>query len=562
MVVKPKVNFIHQPNIYSQDYKMVRFSWPEPLTDIDLSSGIEFFLKSGLTGSIKVDDQEYQLSSGNEDFRIEWIILITLVLKKLQIEISQSYLSEDGFVMALPYPRFLPKTFIQIVELAEKALAGQVVKKDLQQVSRVFSEEKDLIGIVEFYQRLEKQRIPFYHISNRPLIGKNNYQIGQGMKAKRMVGAGLPSSKRTLELSRDKNKFKKFAIKYGFPVAKGGLINKTADFDTIIKDIGFPMIVKPISGSLGRGISPRIDKPSELDQALKKNNHNMLVEQFVQGKDYRILCLAGKVRAVAEREPASVTGDGKQTVEQLLKTENEKRINYQIKPYYGSDKLLQDQELDWQAVPIKDQQVFLRYNANLSTGGRAIDRTDAIHPQVQAKVEELVKEVNCQVAGVDLITEDISKPLTESSAFIEINSSPGLSMHYGPDEGKARDLTKDILKIVDPKEDFNIKNILIYNQPDLVKELKGKLPENVSLGSNQKELITDLRTKSAIYDLDEEKIQSQGLYASQYDLLFIGKSDLESKTELIELLKLVSKEQITDLGINKVLSEIANVLDN
>jgi len=562
MVVKPRINFIHQPNIYSLDHKMVRFSWPEPLTDIDLSSAIEFFSKNISTGSIKVDDQEYKLNSSNEDYKIEWLILVTLILKKLQINVNQGYLIKNGFILALPYPRFLPQTFKQIVKLVEKALANQIVKKDLQKVSKVFSEEKDLIGIVEFYQRLEKLKIPFYHISNRPLIGKNNYQVGQGAKAKRMVGAGLPSSKKTLELSRDKNKFKEYAIKYGFPVAKGSLINKATELGIIIKEIGFPMIIKPVSGSLGKGISPRIDNITEFEQVLAKARQNMLVEQFVEGKDYRVLCLAGKVKAVAEREPASIIGDGRHTVKQLLEIENQERKSYRIKPYQGSDKLLKEQDLGWEVKPAQDQKVFLRYNANLSTGGKAIDKTDLIHPQVKAKVEELVKGINCSVAGIDLITEDISKPLTSKSAFIEINSSPGLSMHYTPDQGKARDLTQDIINIVNPKKDFQIKNIIIFNQPELVKKLTENLPKNVSLSSNQQELITDLRTQNAIYNLDEQIIRNQGLYASEYDLLVISKSDLASKTDSIKLLKSISKKQITDLEINRVLLQIINILDN
>ena len=167
----------------------------------------------------------------------------------------------------------------------------------------------------------------------------------------------------------------------------------------------------------------------------------MLVEQFAPGNDYRLLVVGGKLVAAARREPAQVVGDGVHTIAELVEIVN-------MDPRRGEDhatslsKIQLDADLAGRAGrpgldapldPPAGQRVLIRRNANLSTGGTAIDVTDRVHPEVAARAIEAAQVVGLDIAGVDVVATDISRPLEEQGGVIvEVNAAPGCGCTWSP----------------------------------------------------------------------------------------------------------------------------------
>jgi cyanophycin synthetase len=185
----------------------------------------------------------------------------------------------------------------------------------------------------------------------------------------------------------------------------------------------------------------------------------MVVERFVEGRDHRVLVVNGKVVAVAERVPAHVTGDGISSIRDLVEQVNR---DPRRGPGHGTvltalpldqptEGVLARQGLALDSVPVAGQRVFLRATANLSTGGTSIDRTDEIHPDNVTACEMAAGVVGLDIAGLDVLTPDISVPFEENGAvIIEINAAPGIRMHEHPSEGRPRHVAAAILDMLFP----------------------------------------------------------------------------------------------------------------
>jgi D-alanine-D-alanine ligase-like ATP-grasp enzyme len=202
------------------------------------------------------------------------------------------------------------------------------------------------------------------------------------------------------------------------------------------RKIGFPVILKPNSGSQGVGVS-LVHNKREFYKAVRsvfKHDRIVLVQQPVCGADYRLVVLDKKVISAYERIPLNVVGDGKSTIGRLLKIKQKHFVassrDTQIKtddPRIAT-KLLH-QGLSFRSVPTKGQKVYLLDNANLSTGGDSVDVTEKVHPDFRKLAVKLTRDMGLRLCGVDLMIDgDISQ---KPSAFwvLEINSAPGLD-HY------------------------------------------------------------------------------------------------------------------------------------
>jgi D-alanine-D-alanine ligase-like ATP-grasp enzyme len=207
--------------------------------------------------------------------------------------------------------------------------------------------------------------------------------------------------------------------------------------------IGFPVIVKPNSGSQGVGVS-LVHNRREFYTAVRfvfNGDRIVLVQQPVHGTDYRLVVLDREVISAYERIPLNVIGDGKSTIGQLLKIKQKQFVassrDTQIKtddPRIASK--LSHQGLSFRSVPTRGQKVYLLDNANLSTGGDAVDVTGKVHPAFKKLAVKLTRDMGLRLCGVDLMVQgDISqKPMIYW--VLEINSAPGLD-HYAK-MGKAQ----------------------------------------------------------------------------------------------------------------------------
>jgi cyanophycin synthetase len=305
----------------------------------------------------------------------------------------------------------------------------------------------------------ETKDIPWLQLSTRAMI-----QLGYGRYQQR-VQATLSSKTSILavELASDKEGTKQILRDAGIPVPRGTVIYYQDELEEAINDVGgFPIVVKPLDGNHGRGITIDINSheaAEEAYEAAREVSSGVIVERFYKGRDHRVLMVNGRLVAVAERVPAHVVGDGHSTIEQLIEITNQDPRRGD-----GHDNLLTRITVDrttWQlldrkgytldTVLPKGEMCYLRSTANLSTGGIAIDRTDEIHPDNVWIAQRIAKTIGLDIAGIDVVTTDISKPLREvDGVIVEVNAAPGLRMHVCPSEGIARNVAEPILEMLFP----------------------------------------------------------------------------------------------------------------
>ncbi len=201
------------------------------------------------------------------------------------------------------------------------------------------------------------------------------------------------------------------------------------------KEIGFPVIVKPLNLSQGKLVTKVFEETEYYDVARKilLINSGLIVEKFYSGNDYRIVVLENEVIAAYQRIPLYVVGDGKSSILELIHQKQENFIKngrknvINVNDFRISQKL-QRQNLNFNSILSENALIYLLDNANLSCGGEAIDLTESIHPDFQKLAINVTRDMGLKLAGVDIITNDITATLADYT-IIEINSSPGL-YHY------------------------------------------------------------------------------------------------------------------------------------
>ncbi|WP_448600394.1 cyanophycin synthetase [Thermoleptolyngbya sp.] len=307
----------------------------------------------------------------------------------------------------------------------------------------------------------EARGIPWMPLSTRSLI-----QLGYGEHQKR-IQASLSSGTSILgvELASDKEGTKRLLAEAGVPVPRGTTIYYLDELEQAIEDVGgFPIVIKPLDGNHGRGITIDINSMAEAEEAYDaaqaaSKSHAVIVERFYRGRDHRILLVGGKVVAVAERVPAHVVGNGRSTIAELVDETNRDprrgtghdNVLTQIELDRAAFQMLERQGYDLDTVLPMGQVCYLKATANLSTGGIAIDRTDDIHPENRWIAERAAKIIGLDIAGLDVVTPDITKPMREvDGVIVEVNAAPGLRMHFSPSEGTPRNVGEAIIDMLFP----------------------------------------------------------------------------------------------------------------
>src|SRR5215207_5929518 len=303
-----------------------------------------------------------------------------------------------------------------------------------------------------------RRGIPVRRLNSRSLV-----QLGLGRNLRRIQATLTDhTSAIAIEIAQDKDDTKRVLGTIGLPVPHGDVATTADEAVGLAQEIGFPVILKPLDLSHGRGISPRLTTEDAVRDAwtrASEYSERLIVEQFAEGRDHRVLVIGGKVVAVAERVPAHINGDGTHTVRQLIDLANEDprrgvghtRVLTRLACDETTVEYLSRSDLTLDSVPAKDQLVFLRATANLSTGGTSIDRTDEIHPSNVTACEMAAGVVGLDIAGIDVITPDISVPFRENgAAIIEVNAAPGVRMHTHPTEGEPRNIGAPVIDMLYP----------------------------------------------------------------------------------------------------------------
>jgi len=307
-------------------------------------------------------------------------------------------------------------------------------------------------------------------IPSRRLTEGSLVRLGFGVKQRRIIAAETDRTGAVAEsIAQDKELTRTLLAEAGIPVPEGRPVSDAADAWIAAEEIGAPVVVKPRYGNQGRGVSVSLSTREEVEQAwhvAREQDAAVVVERFVSGDDYRLLVVGGAVVAAARRHPPTVTGTGQATVQQLVDQLNEdpRRCGDHagaLSPVVIDEvamAVLAEQELFLESIPAADRVVLLRQNANLSTGGSAQDVTDSVHPEVAARAVEAARIIGLDVAGIDVVTADISQPLeSQRGVVIEVNAGPGLRMHLEPTVGTPRNVGAAIVDMIfAPEEDGRI----------------------------------------------------------------------------------------------------------
>jgi cyanophycin synthetase len=288
-------------------------------------------------------------------------------------------------------------------------------------------------------------------------------QLGLG-KSLRRVQATITdfTSSIGVDIAQNKDDTKRVLRNIGLPVPEGATARTPEGAVEIANEIGYPVIAKPLDASHGRGISGRLTSDDEVREAFEiaiRYNHRVVIEKYAEGNDHRILVVDGKFVACAERRPAQVVGDGRSTIRELIMQANadprrgkgHRNVLTQLPDDQTTEDYLATCGFTFDSIPAADEVVMLRGTANLSTGGTAIDRTEEIHPDNITACEMAAGVVGLDIAGIDIVTPDISVPLRENGAvIIEVNAGPGVRMHTNPTEGEPRNVAAPILDMLFP----------------------------------------------------------------------------------------------------------------
>jgi cyanophycin synthetase len=283
----------------------------------------------------------------------------------------------------------------------------------------------------------------------------NLVQLGYGSAQRRIWTAETDSTSAVAEsIAHDKELTRQLLTSVGVPIPSGRAVTSPADAWEAAQELGVPVVVKPQNGNKGRGVSIRLEDRASVEAAYtiaekQEDASGVVVERFIPGRPFRVLVVGEKAVAASGGQPHQLIGDGVHTVDELAALANQDPQRgddsaQPLMPFVMDDIALENlrrQGLTRSSVPAAGAAAVLHHNGDLT-----VDETDRMHPEVAAHCVLAVRTVGLDVAGIDLIAEDIGKPLEkQGGALIEVNSSPGLIMHLKPQVGSPRPVGEAIV---------------------------------------------------------------------------------------------------------------------
>lgn len=294
------------------------------------------------------------------------------------------------------------------------------------------------------------------------LTDGNLVQLGQGVRQRRIWTAETELTSAIAEnIACDKDLTKSLLLSCGVPVPQGQIVASAAEAWEVAQDLGLPVVVKPSDANHGRGVSLELSEQADIERAFAiadAEGSDVIVERYILGNEHRVLVVGGRVVAANRGESLWVTGDGVASVKSLidLQLNSDPRrgeaeefpletIRLEREPAMAL--LLERQGLGPDAVPAEGQRVLVQRNGNM-----AYDCTDDVHPEVAYMASLAARAVGLDIAGIDMVTQDIGRPLHEvGGAIVEVNAGPGLLMHLRPAIGQPRPVGEAIVaQLFDP----------------------------------------------------------------------------------------------------------------
>src|SRR5690554_565744 len=349
------------------------------------------------------------------------------------------------------------------VRICEALISGEAydLEEDIQNMRELRESERLGPSTSSIIEEAESRGIPWIRLNKYSLC-----QLGYGANQKR-IQATVTSETSSIgvELACDKEDTKYLLEQAEVRVPRGEIIRRESSLEEACRYVGYPLVVKPVDGNHGRGITVNIQNYEDAlvaFHAAKEVSRTVIVEKFIVGEDYRLLVINNKLVAAAKRTPAHVIGDGKHTVQELIDLTNE-----DPRRGYGHENVLTEITVNdltktiidaagytLESVLPENEMLILKDTANLSTGGTSEDVTDIVHSSNISMAERISKIIDLDICGIDIMTTDISQPLEETDgAVIEVNAGPGFRMHLAPTTGLARNVAAPVIDKLFPHGD-------------------------------------------------------------------------------------------------------------
>ena len=361
------------------------------------------------------------------------------------------YKSEQGM-------RYLLNT---AVELVEAMVAGEEFRLEdrLAEARRIVARSEPGPSTRAIIEAAAQRSIPWMRVGDGSLV-----QLGYG-KNRKFIQAAVSGHTSVIgaDIASDKELTRRILEQSSIPVPRSYRVSTESEARDAFNSIGPPVVVKPLDSNQGKGVSLNLGVERQVVKAYKiarEYSSTALVEEMIEGRDYRVLVVAGEVVAASERRACHFVGDGASTISRLIEIENSNPLRGEghekpltrIRIDPALELCLKKAGLTLDSIPQEGQIVYLRECANLSTGGTATDVTDLVHPDIKWMCERAARAVGLDICGVNLIAKDISLPASEARAcVIELNASPGLRMHLWPSEGQRREVGAKIVEMLYPK---------------------------------------------------------------------------------------------------------------
>ncbi|EHQ87297.1 cyanophycin synthetase [Desulfosporosinus youngiae] len=332
------------------------------------------------------------------------------------------------------------------------------VSQAVNQIKREMAKYELGVSTQVIVEACLERGIPVHRLNGGSLL-----QLGYGRNQRRIQATVTDATSSIgVDIACDKEMTKKILSEGGVPVPCGHIVHTEEEAVQAFLEMETAVVIKPLHGNQGKGVTLQLTNIAEVRAAFKlaqSFGEWVIIEEYIEGQHYRLVVVGDRLIAAAKRVPAHVIGDGRSTIEELvaqtnadpLRGEDHEKVLTKIKIDSVVLLNLTLKNLTLAYVPAKGETVYLRDSANLSTGGIAEDVTDLVHPDNVELAVYASKLIGLDVAGIDLVIEDIEASYRERSGhIIEVNAAPGIRMHHFPSKGKARNVGKAIVEQVIP----------------------------------------------------------------------------------------------------------------
>lgn len=346
------------------------------------------------------------------------------------------------------------------VRIAEALIAGTDydLEADIQKMREIRERVRLGPSTGSIVEEAVARDIPWIRLGTNSLV-----QLGYGVNQMRFQATiTCKTSNIAVDIACDKEETKRMLEMASIPVASGSICVDEEDLEHTIKKIGYPIVIKPLDGNHGKGASINVVTWEDAVEGLahaKKYSRRVIVEKFITGFDFRVLVIDNKLVAAAKRVPAHVVGDGSHSIQALIDITNQdprrgyghENVLTEITVDRDTTDLLEKLGYTLETVPKKDEIVYLKSTANLSTGGTSVDVTDMMHPENIFLAERISRIIGLDVCGIDIMAENLTQPLKENGGVIlEVNAAPGFRMHLAPSEGLPRNVAAPVIDMLYP----------------------------------------------------------------------------------------------------------------